>query len=242
MSDHDICFSTQELCHAKTPKSEVYTRKITEAKSQTFCELLSAADWSQVTTSSQPIDAFDKLHLNLEECYNEAFPLCNSSFNKRIMQLTPGCLRPCWWVEGLRNGYMWRDAKKGTLDNTRNMIGFTARPLELQKRLIMPSSSRPTPAVLDESSNCPIEERKGKLVCSFNMERRTSRGKYNYIITEKKLFRNNVLFLNRKKNSRKFIQSHNRRINCHEMLSINVCRRKNFKSHNRGINFMDFCP
>ena len=54
MSDHDICFSSQELSHAKPPKSEVYTRKITEAKSKTFCELLSAA------ASSQPNDAFDK--------------------------------------------------------------------------------------------------------------------------------------------------------------------------------------
>ena len=43
MSDHDICFSIQELSHAKQPKSEVYTRKITEAKSKTFCELLKAA-------------------------------------------------------------------------------------------------------------------------------------------------------------------------------------------------------
>ena len=54
-------------------------------------------------------------------------------------------------------------------------------------------------AISVESSNCPIEERKGKLVCSFNMERRTSRGKYNYIITEKKLFRNNVLFFKQEK-------------------------------------------
>ena len=89
MSDHDICFSTQELSHAKQPKSEVYTRKITEAKSKTFCELLSAADWSQVTASSEPKDAFDKLHSNLEECYNEAFPLCNSSFNKRYNAINP---------------------------------------------------------------------------------------------------------------------------------------------------------
>ena len=89
MSDHDICFSTQELSHAKQPKSEVYTRKITEAKSKTFCEFLSAADWSQVTASSQPNDAFDKLHSNLEECYNEAFPLCNSSFNKRYNAINP---------------------------------------------------------------------------------------------------------------------------------------------------------
>ena len=68
MSDHDICFSTQELSHPKLPKGEVYTRKITEAKSQTYCVLLSAADWSQVTASSQPNDAFDKLHSTLEEC------------------------------------------------------------------------------------------------------------------------------------------------------------------------------
>ena len=77
MSDHDICFSIQELSHAKQPKSEVYTQKITEAKSKTFCELLKAADWSQVTASSEPKDAFDKLHSNLEECYNaEIFTFC----------------------------------------------------------------------------------------------------------------------------------------------------------------------
>ena len=64
------------------PKSEVYTWNITEAKTKTFCELLTAADWSQVTATSQPDVAFVKLHLNLEECYNEAFPFCNSSFNK----------------------------------------------------------------------------------------------------------------------------------------------------------------
>ena len=89
MSDHDICFSIQELSHAKQPKSEVYTQQITEAKSKTFCELLNAADWSQVTASSEPKDAFDKLHLNLEECYNEAFPLCNSSFNKWYNAINP---------------------------------------------------------------------------------------------------------------------------------------------------------
>ena len=77
MSDHNITFSVQELCHAKMPKSEVYTRNITEAKTKTFCELLTAADWSQVTATSQPDVAFVKLHLNLEECYNEAFPFCN---------------------------------------------------------------------------------------------------------------------------------------------------------------------
>ena len=60
-----------------------------------FCELLSAADWSQLTASSQPNDAFDKLHLNLEECYNEAFPLCNSSFNKRYNAINP------WMSKGL---------------------------------------------------------------------------------------------------------------------------------------------
>ena len=57
------------------PKSEVYTRKITEAKSKTFCELLSAADWSQVTASSQPNDAFDKLHLNLGRMLQWSIPL-----------------------------------------------------------------------------------------------------------------------------------------------------------------------
>ena len=72
-----------------THQFQVYTRKITEAKSKTFCELLSAADWSQVTASSQPNDAFDKLHSNLEECCNEAFPLCNSSFNKRYNAINP---------------------------------------------------------------------------------------------------------------------------------------------------------
>ena len=82
MSDHDITFSIQELSHAKQPKSEVYTRKITEAKTKTFCELLKAADWSQVIATSEPDVAFLKLHSNLKDSYNEAFPLCNSSFNK----------------------------------------------------------------------------------------------------------------------------------------------------------------
>ena len=89
MSDHDICFSIQELSHAKQPKSEVYTRKITEAKSKTFCELSKAADWSQVIATSEPNSAFLQLHSNLEECYNEAFPLCNSSFNKRYNAINP---------------------------------------------------------------------------------------------------------------------------------------------------------
>ena len=89
MSDHDITFSIQELCHAKTPKSEVYTQNITEAKTKTFCELLKAADWSQVIATSEPDVAFIKFHLNLEECYNEAFPFCNSSFNKRYNAINP---------------------------------------------------------------------------------------------------------------------------------------------------------
>ena len=89
MSDHDITFSIQELGHAKQPKSEVYTRKITEAKTKTFCELLKAADWSQVIATSEPDVAFLNLHSNLEDCYNEAFPLCNSSFNKRYNAINP---------------------------------------------------------------------------------------------------------------------------------------------------------
>ena len=89
MSDHDITFSVQELSHAKMPKSEVYTQNITEAKTKTFCELLTAADWSQVTASSQPDVTFVKLHLNLEECSNEAFPFCNSSFNKHYNAINP---------------------------------------------------------------------------------------------------------------------------------------------------------
>ena len=89
MSDHDITFSIQELSHAKQPKSEVYTQKITEAKTKTFCELLKAADWSQVIATSVPDSAFFKLHSNIEESYNEAFPLCNSSFNKRYNAINP---------------------------------------------------------------------------------------------------------------------------------------------------------
>ena len=89
MSDHDITFSIQELGHAKQPKSEVYTQKITEAKTKTFCELLKAADWSQVIATSEPDVALLKLHSNLEDCYNEAFPLCNSSFNKRYNAINP---------------------------------------------------------------------------------------------------------------------------------------------------------
>ena len=83
MSDHDNNFSIQELSHAKMPKREVYIQNITEAKTKTFCELLKAADWSQVIATSEPDVAFIKLHSNLEECYNEAFAFCNSSFNKR---------------------------------------------------------------------------------------------------------------------------------------------------------------
>ena len=89
MSDHDITFSIQELSHAKMPKSEVYTQNITEAKTKTFCELLKAADWSQVIATSEPDVAFVKLHLNLKVCYNEAFPFCNSSFNKHYNAINP---------------------------------------------------------------------------------------------------------------------------------------------------------
>ena len=64
-------------------------KKITEAKTKTFCELLKAADWSQVIATSEPDVAFVKLHLNLEECHNEAFPLCNSSFNKHYNAINP---------------------------------------------------------------------------------------------------------------------------------------------------------
>ena len=71
------------------PKSEVYTQNITEAKTKTFCELLKAADWSQVIATLEPDVAFVKLHLNLEECYNEAFPFCNSSFNKCYNAINP---------------------------------------------------------------------------------------------------------------------------------------------------------
>ena len=56
----------------KLPKSEVYTRKITEAKNKIFCELLKADDWSQVIATLEPDIAFVKLHSNLKECYNEA--------------------------------------------------------------------------------------------------------------------------------------------------------------------------
>ena len=96
MSDHDICFSIQELSHAKQPKSEVYTRKIIDAKTKTFCELLDAADWSQVIATSEPDCAFFKFHLNLKDCYNKAFPLCNSSFNKRYNAINP------WMSKGER--------------------------------------------------------------------------------------------------------------------------------------------
>ena len=89
MSDHDITFSIQELSHAKKPKSEVYTWNITEAKTKTFCELLKTADWSQVISTSEPDVTFIKLHSNFEECYNETFPFCNSSFNKRYNAINP---------------------------------------------------------------------------------------------------------------------------------------------------------
>ena len=128
ISDHDICFSIQELSHAKQPKSEVYTRKITEAKTKTFCELLDAADWSQVIATSEPDCAFFKLHLNLEDCYNKDFPLCNSSFNKRYNAINPWMSKALLVSRRLRNSYMSRDAKRETQVNTRSMIGFIARP------------------------------------------------------------------------------------------------------------------
>ena len=53
------------------------------------CELLKATDWSQVIVTLEPDVAFFKLHLNLEECYNEAFPLCNSSFNRHYNAINP---------------------------------------------------------------------------------------------------------------------------------------------------------
>ena len=75
LSDHDLTFSVQELSHnEKVPKSEVYTKKISEAKTKTFCELLAAADWSQLIATALPDIVFLQHHLTIEECYNEAFP------------------------------------------------------------------------------------------------------------------------------------------------------------------------
>ena len=75
----------QELSHVNISLRQKY-----------FVSSWPAADWSQVLTTSLLLS----FSHSLEECYNEAFHLCKSSFINVIMQLR--CLRPCWWVEGQR--------------------------------------------------------------------------------------------------------------------------------------------
>ena len=94
ITDHYPIFHCNKTIKEKEKDLYIWKRSVNTKNTETFSNLLSKADWSDVYSNTNAQEAFTKFHNKLKLLYDEAFP-------KKRIKIKYNCKKP-WLTEELK--------------------------------------------------------------------------------------------------------------------------------------------